>query len=60
MVELVKFEFKGSLVRDLPEELHCTLEQDTLCLVLVQPTKMVNHPDMTEKLLTGTSSIKTN
>ena len=30
----------------------CVLEQDT-CLVLVQPRKTGNHPDMTEKLLTG-------
>ena len=45
--------FEGLWVRVLLEGLHCVLEQDTiLCLVLVKPKK--THPDMTEKLLTGT------
>ena len=36
-------------VRDSTESLCCVLEQDTCCLVLVQPRKTEN---MTEKLLT--------
>ena len=41
---------EGSLVQDSPESLSCVLEQDTLsaALVLVQPKKTGNHPDMME------------
>ena len=38
----------------------CTFARHFIdCLVLVQPRKPGNCPDMTEKLLTGTSSINT-
>ena len=50
---------EGLLVQDsLPVELLCcVLEKATFIryLVLVQPTKTGNCPDMTEKLLTGLS-----
>ena len=45
----------GSSIRDSPETLCCVLEKDNVfCLILVQARKTENHPDMTEKLLTGT------
>ena len=54
-LQSVRLGIKGLLV-DSPqaELLCCVLEQDTfLCLVLVQPRRTGNLPDMTEKLLTG-------
>ena len=44
-----------AIVRDSRDSLCYVLEQDTFfsCLVLVQPRKARNGPDMTEKLLTG-------
>ena len=52
--------FSGSVLdlrgSDPAEVLCCVLEQDYgifLCLVLVQPRKTGNYPDLTEKLLTG-------
>ena len=47
-----RMQIEGMWVQASPEALCCVLEQDFLCLVLVQPRKTC--PDMTEKLLTGT------
>ena len=51
----IKLRTRVGFDRDSPEALCCVNERDTIfCLVLVQPRKTENHPDMTEKLLTGT------
>ena len=55
---------EASFVRDSSLALCCFLENPLLehiiCLVLVQPRKTGNCPDMTEKLLTGTKRVNTN
>ena len=45
-----QLEMEGSLFESLPKALCCVLEQDILCLVLVQPRKF---SEMTENSLTG-------
>ena len=52
----IRLRIEGLLVRvsASAESLCCVLEQETIDrLVMVQPRKTGNCPDMTEKLLTG-------
>ena len=53
LVECKARDLKGLLVRDSLESLLFPGRHFIYCLVLVQPRKTGNHPDMTEKLYTG-------